>query len=48
MPMHSVLFLSNTNCLIYMTKICIISSKYLYEYKIIKIIFERIEVFYQL
>lgn len=48
MPMHSVLFLCNTNCLIYMTKICIIYLQYLYKYKIIKIIFERIEVFYQL
>jgi len=29
-----------------MTKVSTISLKYLYEYKIIKIIFERIEVFY--
>jgi len=31
-----------------MTKICKISSKYLHEYKIIKIIFERREVFFEL
>lgn len=45
MPMHLVLFPLIDILLIHMTKICTISSKYLYEYKIIKIIFERRAVF---
>ncbi len=44
--MHLVLFILNGIWLICMTKVSTISLKYLYEYKIIKIIFERIEVFY--
>lgn len=48
MPMHLVLSFLAHRWLIYMTKICRISSKYLYEYKIIKIIFDRRECFYEL
>ncbi|MDR6465868.1 hypothetical protein J2783_004410 [Chryseobacterium sediminis] len=46
MPTHLVLFLLHHIRWVHMTKVCTISLKYLYEYKIIKIIFERIEVFY--
>lgn len=46
MHWHLVLFILKHIRFIHMTKVCTISLKYLYEYKIIKIIFERIEVFY--
>lgn len=48
MPTHLVLYLLIHILSFYMTKICKISSKYLHEYKIIKIIFERREVFFEL